>query len=108
VCWLFHDSFLRRGEKDKGLENDLASMVGEQMFSDFSIECDDGPAIACHRVLLLKNPYFAALFSSSFAENTKGRVRLRDASRNGVFLLLRYVVCDDIIDELSPDDYVDV
>lgn len=93
---------------EQSLEADLASTVGESLFSDFSIECDDGPPIFCHRVLLLRSAYFAALFSSSFAENSKGCVRLRDASRNGVRLLLRYLVCDDIIDDLCPDDLVDV
>ncbi len=102
---------LARGEvgpKERRLEEDLADTVDCKAFSDFVIECDDGDPIMCHRVLLGRNPYFAALFSSSYLENETGRLRLQEASRNGVRLLLRFVVCDLLDAELSPDDCIDV
>ncbi len=100
------------GDVDAGkehlLEQDLADTVDQfKHLSDFSIEVDDGPPIATHKVLLSRNPYFQTLFSSSYAEAAAGKLRMQETSHNGMRLLLRFVASEKL-DVMTPDDCVDV
>ncbi len=103
---------LSRGEvsllKEHTLEQDLASTVGRLEFlSDFAIQCDDGPLLRVHKVLLARNPYFETLFASSYAETLAGRILMRDTNYSGMVRLLRFIASGHL-DELSPDECVDV
>jgi hypothetical protein len=103
---------LSRGDvllaQEHTLEEDLASTVDKfEFLSDFAIQCDDGPLIRTHKVLIGRNPYFQTLFGSSYVEAFAGRVRMADTNHSGMFRLLRFIASSKL-DELLPDECIDV
>ncbi|XP_077167740.1 kelch-like protein 38 isoform X2 [Paroedura picta] len=88
------------------LREGLKELHQKQLLCDTTIVVG-GERFPCHRMLLAAiNPYFRAMFSSSFRESQDGEVLLEDMDPDIFQMLVDYYYTEEI--ELTPDTVKDL
>jgi len=77
------------------LVTDLRNMVNGEALSDIIFIVEDRP-IHAHKVLLMRSPYFQAMFLGPMMESSQSEIRLEQVSYDIFLLLLEYLYTDTV------------
>ena len=77
------------------LVTDLRDMVNGDALSDVTFIVEDRP-IHAHKVLLIRSPYFQAMFLGPMMESSQNEIRLEQVSYDIFLLLLEYLYTDTV------------
>ena len=77
------------------LTTDLRNLVNDDALSDITFIVEDRPVHA-HKVLLMRSPYFAAMFLGPMMESSQSEIRLEQVGYDIFLLLLEYLYTDTV------------
>ena len=78
------------------LIQDQASLVNNPMFSDIQFILEGHKIIYAHRILLVRVPYFMAMFQSQMKECRENQVKIEDITAKTFLQLLNYIYTDQV------------
>jgi len=87
------------------LAQDLRSLVNNELFSDVTFIVE-GKKVFAHKLLLCRNSYFLAMFSSQMMEGSSREIQIPDVSYASFLCVLRYLYTDQA--DLSLDNAMEI
>ena len=73
----------------------LKSCVNKEAFSDVTVILDGNRKIRAHKLLLMRTPYFQAMFGSEMKESKTNTVALENVPYDAFLLVLQYLYTDE-------------
>jgi leucine-zipper-like transcriptional regulator 1 len=113
LCDFWEYSFLENSVLElspPSLIGDMRDLLVSGRFSDISFRIADETVIPAHRAIVVRSPYFSALFESGLREMQSGEVEIRDMSPHVFRAVLEYLYTDEVDLGFAPgiDLLVDV
>jgi BTB/POZ domain len=94
------------------LINNLSSMLGNSMFSDFTIKVkieNDEVNIPVHKIILAsRSEFFRGLFSNGMKEQQEGSLTIKDISPNTISNILRFIYTSTIIVPTTLEEMIEL
>lgn len=91
----------------KQLATDFKGMFGDESFTDFEIEANDGETLKAHKVILAaRSPVFFAMLTKLDLKETKEcSVKISDFDSKTLKELLRFIYCNQVegLNEIAID-----
>ena len=76
--------------------NDLTNIVNNPTFSDVRFRLHGDRIVYAHKILLIRIPYFSAMFEGQMMESKQDEVKIENISYNTFLQLLNYVYTDKV------------
>lgn len=86
--------------------SDIKKMFGEELFTDFQLETNDGEVLKAHKVILAaRSPVFFSMLSNDLEEARTGSVKILDFNRQIMKEVLRFVYQNEVenVDDIASD-----
>jgi len=87
------------------LVSDLRTFINNEQFSDVTLVIE-GHHVSCHKIMLMRSPYFQAMLLGEMMESTSTVITLHEIRHSVFMIILEYLYTDDVY--ISVDMALDV